>query len=166
VTAFVGAATFTSTITLGSIILGIVVGAAGLSAFFYGVRWKSAWQVASAQAEELRRALDDERNRAERLEERLDEAVKQLALSLQQLADAKEAIERLSALPNLERVVKLMADTAERAEHRAQQRLAGALDQLAQRAAETERRAEERHRLMINLLEMVAERLGPDPNGD
>lgn len=154
----VAAATFTSTITLGSMILGLVVAVAGLAAFFYGVRWKSAWQVASAQAEELRRALDDERQRAERLEDRLADA-------LGQLADAKEAIERLSALPNLERVVKLMSDTAERAERRAQQRLGVALEQLTKQMSDAELRAEERHRKALLVLDLIAERLGPDTNG-
>jgi len=51
------------TITLGSLIVGLLVGAAGLATYFYGVKWKTAAMVNEANAkawEETARRLTEE----------------------------------------------------------------------------------------------------------
>lgn len=129
---------FTNVVTLGSLIVGGLVTISGLAIFLYGVRWKSAWRVASTQAHELRLALDDERDRADRAQKREMAAVERLEAALRDLAECRATTERLEALPNLERVINLMAQTAERSEERFQARI-----------SEHDRLAEERHRDII-----------------
>jgi hypothetical protein len=155
-----------NTITLGAVIIAASGGLAGLAWFAYGVRWQSAWRVASAQTEELRRSLADERTRGDRTEDRLGEATKTIS-------EQRVIIERLEALPNLERVVKLMADTATHQDQAANERLQGALkkltDEFDTRFTRHEEKAEERHDAQLAalagiaaVLTKLAERWTPD----
>lgn len=144
---------FTSTITLGALIIAAAGGAATLAWFGYGVRWKSAWEVASTQATELRKALNDEVERSQRLEDRLHEA-------LDVIGEQKRTIERLEALPNLERLVTLMSDTAERQDRHARERLTEALQDVrtsvGAEIAVHEALGQDRHEALIAALAGIA----------
>jgi len=120
-------ADFTTTITLGSIIVGIIVGLAGLVVLGYGARWRSLAQISSAQAEELRRAFGDEKQRADSLYERLTDMVAERnALTVR--------IARLEERPNLEQLADILTKESERRSEqigRILTRAAEALERLA-----------------------------------
>jgi len=131
--------------TTGSLIVGTIVAAAGLAVLAYGARWKSAWQVASTQANELRKALDDERSRGDRLEARLNEA-------MSVIAEQKEAITRLEQLPNLETLVRFMDESTRRAEQEAQARTRDGVREVVQRIERHEELSAQRHLTLIKTL--------------
>lgn len=146
-------AAFSNTITLGSVIVGVLTGSAGLAVFGYGVKWKSAWQVASSQAEELRKALSDERERSDRCDATLREAH-------EREIEYRETIEKLSALPNLTKVIEVMAETSHRQDDHADRRLAAGME-LVQTFVRKEfgvhdERAQERHEATVEALHAIA----------
>ena len=81
------AVAFKDTITLGSIIVGFLIGLSGLAVFFYGVKWKSAYLVAEANAEAWHATSD-------RLERELDELRGEITTLRARLAE-------LEALPDV-----------------------------------------------------------------
>jgi hypothetical protein len=114
---------YTNTVNLGAILLGVLLSLAGLAVLAYGARWKSAFTVASTQAEELRKALLDERESRRGAEERSRDL-------LEIITGLKTENERLAQLPNLERVLKLMHETAASQDKIAQQRLERGMEQI------------------------------------
>jgi hypothetical protein len=136
---------YSETIGLGTILLGALVALTGLAVLFYGVRWKSAYAVASTQAEELRKALNDERERAERAEGRERE-------SLKLLAEQKRTIARLESLPDLSKILEFLG----RQEDTAAKRTADALSVVDQLLTAHEERAVERHDGQIAVLSGLA----------
>lgn len=144
--AYLVALEVTPVITTGSIIVGLITAAAALIAVAYGARYKVGYEAASAAANELRKSLDDAHDVIKRLEARLAEQATMIA-------DQRSALERLEQLPNLERVIKLMTDTADRQEQRAQDRLTGGLESVRRfiehELEEHELRAVERHEALL-----------------
>lgn len=135
---------FSGTITLGAIIVAICTGAAALATFGYGVRWKTNYEVEKENARSLGEGREAFKLRAERLEG--------------ELGACKEQLVALEATRSLEPVIhavlagfKRMEDQVFRHEERAQQR------------HETNQRQGEAH---LRILEMIAERVGPEPNGN
>jgi hypothetical protein len=110
------AVTFEETISLGTLLVMTLVAVAGAMGVIYGGRYRVAYEAASAAAQELRQALHDANDR--------------LGEALRELAEARRVIERYEALPNLERIVTMMSDTAERSEARAEQRAQVAVEQV------------------------------------
>ena len=128
---------FTDTITLGSIVVGILLGIAGLSAFAYGVRWKSAAQVADATVATLREGREAYRVQSERLQG--------------ELLEASQRLKELEATRSLEPVLQAIVDGFHRMELRFQ---------------EHEERAQERHQMNqrqgeahLAILERIADAL-------
>lgn len=62
---------FTDTVTLGSIVVGVLLGLGGLATFGYGVRWKSNYEVERARADALEDGREAFRIQAERLHDEL-----------------------------------------------------------------------------------------------
>jgi hypothetical protein len=143
---------FTNTITLGSVIVGALVAIATVAAVIWGARFKVSYQAASAAAEELRKSLNDANERGNRLEKALQEA-------LTTIGEQKETIERLAALPNLERVIQLMSDTAERADAHAARRLEHGITRIEQLFDAHEERALDRHDKTVAVLAGMAANL-------
>ncbi len=111
----IGAIHFTDTITLGSVILGCAVAFGVLVAVVRGVRWRVAAEVSSAAADELRKALADEKALSADREQR---ALDQLTQARGQLDKAQQTIARLESLPDLARVVSLLDSHEVRAQER------------------------------------------------
>jgi hypothetical protein len=106
---------FTDTITLGSVIIGSVVAIAGLFGISRGVKWRVAAEVSSSAADELRKALSDEKEISASRETRL---VEEARAAREALTAAQATITRLESLPDLARVVALMDAHEVRAQER------------------------------------------------
>jgi hypothetical protein len=132
------------TITLGSIILGIIVGLAGLVVFAYGARWKAAYEAEHAVVDSLMEGREAYKLRADRLEDELIERHRQLVSCTEAIGEQKQTIARLEALPNLSIVIDKMAESTKRADGAAAERLAGALDKVGE-LLDAQWRAHEEH---------------------
>lgn len=139
---------FEQTVGLGSLLVGLLVAFVGLVVLFYGARWRAAYTIAATQAEELRKALNDERGRAERAEARERE-------SLVVLADQKQTISRLEALPDLSKILEFLAKQEEGATVRTRDAVAAVESFLAVH----EERAQDRHESQIAVLSGLAAHL-------
>jgi DNA-binding transcriptional regulator YbjK len=150
------AVTFQDSISLGTLLVMLVLGVAGVIGLVYGGRYRIAYEAASAAAKELREALRD-------AHDRLDEA-------LRELGDAKEVIQRYEQLPNMERIVTLMTEQAERQDNRFSARLEESERRADIRAGEAvkgvvasleqhEIRADQRHAKTIGALAEITRHL-------
>lgn len=139
---------FEQTVGLGSLLVGLIVAFVGLVILFYGARWRAAYTVAATQADELRKALGDERGRAERAETRERD-------SLRILAEQKQTITRLESLPDLSRILDYLAKQEEGAVVRARDAVAAVESFLAVH----EERAQDRHESQIAVLSGLAAHL-------
>ena len=79
---------WSDTITLGSVLVGAFLGLAGMFTFAYGVRWKSAYEVAEATVQSLTEGREAFRLRSERLEEEVRELRAQM-----QVLEASRSLE-------------------------------------------------------------------------
>lgn len=144
---------WTSTINLGAVLLGLLIAGGTLGSILYGVRFRVGYEASSAAAEELRKGLADSLARGERLEQALATAS---SLNAEQAA----VIQRLENLPNLERIVHLMAEETQRADERATQRLQAGVAALEkgfdERLKWHDERAQERHDLQLSTLAGLA----------
>lgn len=112
---------FSDTVSLGTIVLGILLSVATLIGVIYGVKWKVAYEVEVKTREaavSFGQIKDDE---SKALHGQLMEAK-------DVIGDQKMVIERLEALPNLERIIHLMGEQSVRADAAASTRLQGALE--------------------------------------
>lgn len=116
---------FESTVTLGAALLGVLIAVGTVSRLLYGAKYRTAYEVAHATAEELRKALLDEKARVERLEV-------VLAAERDRLKHAAEAIARLEALPDLGALVRILDQHESRAQER-HERTAAVLTALVER---------------------------------
>lgn len=98
----------TDTITLGSIIVGILLGLAGLATLGYGARWKAAAQVAEENARVSAEGREAYRLQAERLHG--------------ELGSEREHVARLESTRSLEPVLAAVLDGFSAHEQRAQER--------------------------------------------
>lgn len=154
-----GAVDWSSTITLGSLIVGILVGFAGLVVLGYGARWKAAFESEKVVAESYRDGREAFQARADRLEIELRETRARNDELAELIGEQKKTVARLESLPNLERIVQVMADTAERADTRAAERLETALVRVGEMFHEVidlhDGRAEERARRLCESVALV-----------
>ena len=87
---------FTDTITLGSILIGILFGIGGLATYGYGVRWKANYEVEKARADALAEGLQTYKTQADRLQGELEMC--------------KEERDKLAMTRSLEPVLQVIAD--------------------------------------------------------
>lgn len=127
----------TNAISLGSIIIGVLIGLAGLFVFAYGARWKAAYEAEHAAANSLKDGRDAFLLRSERLED-------EKAQMLLELGECKGKISQLEAqleaIPRYDEVVKLIGTTTDRMDEAAAARTSKALEVLV----EAQERAEQR----------------------
>jgi hypothetical protein len=172
---------FERTITLGSLIVGLLLAVATLVGVFYGVRYKVSYETASARAGQLSDWLDEALEREKRVEGRLLESLRKLEDMALQLAECQATIARLEALPNVQAVVEKMGELAVQQDAAAAQRLEQALLLVGDRferletttsgqiAAHEDRAAERGERIVSTLetiagsLESAADRLATTP---
>ena len=147
---------WSSTIGLGSVVVGIVVALAGLAVLGYGARWKAAATASEAGMKAERDTREAFKARADRLEIELRETRARNEELAHLIGEQKKTIARLEALPNLERVVNLMAEQQERADVRATERLQRGLtaveDMVDARVTDHEKFARERHEQLLAAL--------------
>lgn len=125
---------FSDSINLGAVLLGLMI--LGAIAYF---------RIRSGVADVWENVAKAEKERSHQCQERLEEALK---IS----GDQREQITRLEALPNLERVVNLMAEQSERAEQRAEIRTRAAVAQVEIWSQKHEERAMDRHDQQMELM--------------
>ena len=69
---FIATVHFAGVITLGSILIGIMLGVGGLATYGYGVRWKANYEVEKARADALEQGREAFRTQADRLHRELE----------------------------------------------------------------------------------------------
>ena len=87
---------FTDTITLGSILIGILLGIGGLATYGYGVRWKANYEVEKARADALAEGREAYKTQVDRLERELEMC--------------KDERDKLALTRSLEPVLQVIAD--------------------------------------------------------
>lgn len=128
-----------NTINAGAALVGILV--VGLFVFTTirdrsTRRWRELYDLADAERKELTNDLEEARK---------------------VIAEQKETMARLEALQIPAQVVQSLHDSADAA-YKRQMQIISLLEK-------HEQRAETRHKAMLNVLDMIAEKLGPEPNG-
>jgi len=135
-------AAISTTISLGSIIVGILVAAGTLVAVIYGAKWKVTGEAAIALAEARGETIKDAKDREHELQAALH-------TSKEANAQMRQSIERLEALPNLARILEVMAASATSSDEAAEQRAAHAINDVKRFTEELisqhETKAQERH---------------------
>ena len=118
---FIAVVHFTDTITLGSIIIGVLVGVGGLATYGYGVRWKANYEVEKARADALEQGREAFRVQADRLHRELEmckadrdklEMTRSLEPALKLMKDGFEELARdlQTHLNVLSRIADALAD--------------------------------------------------------
>src|SRR5512146_1374976 len=74
-------------LTTGSIIIGVLLGLAGLAIFGYGVKYKTAYESEKAVAASVKEGRDAYELRSKRMAEELDEAKHQIRENLRKISD-------------------------------------------------------------------------------
>lgn len=122
--------------------------------------WRTASNSAWRQAAEGWKARTEEREAELRDRDALERELRET------IAEQALVIQRLEQLPNLERVVDLMAKTFERIDRRLEQRTAEALEVIArlvsdleERLNQHEQRSQERHEAGVRVLGAIESRL-------
>ena len=128
----VGAVNWSATITLGSIILGIIVGLAGLATFGYGVRWKTAYETERATAESLRDGREAFELRGDRLAMELREARQQIQEMTDDLITAKAEVAQLQERPDLGQILQIIGEQSIRADAAAELRVNAAIERITE----------------------------------
>lgn len=154
--AVVGAVDWSSTITLGSIIVGLLVGVAGLAVFGWGVKYKTGMDAAEANAKVFAEGREAYRLRSDRLAEELKDCRAQLAAMTDELVKAKSELARLEERPDLPKVLELMGEQAVRQDKVADERVEKMVERLGGLFAESlnhhDAAARERQEEIIRLL--------------
>lgn len=146
----------TDTVSLGVWIVGALITLATAVGIFWGVRYKSGYDTASAAARELRESLADSLDREERLERKLDETT-------ELNAELRETVERLSQLEKLEIVIGMMNRNSDKLDRRAEERLTAGIQAVKEyvdtRFDGHEDHAQERHDAQLKVSKKILERL-------
>jgi hypothetical protein len=141
------------TITLGTIILGALMGTAGISTYFYGVRYKSAYEVERASSASLREGREAYQLQAERFR---DDAKEQRALkhaALSELAAERLKTDLTSVVKGFhEQHVQLMAELKVGRET--------IVVQVVGQLQAQEERHMQRHQEILESLQQIAEHIG------
>jgi len=146
---------FHDSITLGSIIFGVVIGLPGLIGLLYGAKWKAASDVLEETAKVAEQGRAVYKAAAERLGTERDGA-------LQQVATLTEKVDYLEAYPFGEQVAELVAKTLDKLDGLAAQRTREAAQMLASQHEQIEermiasfdlheQRAQERHEAQMEV---------------
>lgn len=140
-TAFLAQASFSNTIGLGSVLVGIMI--------VIGFAWASRKDQRSQRWEKLYDLADTERKE---IQSSLDEAV---VINTEQ----KEVIQKLDALQMPIRIVELMNDSVTRIDTAARTRLEDALGDIHKKFEFSEERAQERHEIAMEFMLKLVERV-------
>lgn len=158
---------FQNVITTGQIVLGILLALSALVGVFYGAKFKVSYQAAEALATARGEAIEDAKAREQDLQSAL-------AASKEANAQLRAAVEKLEALPNLQRIMELMTANTARTEEarerqfeamdehsraRTEQAVHGVVEAVDRHFVAHEKRAAERHQQVIAQGEQVVKAL-------
>jgi hypothetical protein len=153
----VDAVDWSSTITLGSIIVGVIVGLAGLAWIGYGAKYKAAFEGERAMSQTLVDSRDAYKERVAQLDGELRVANTRITEQTIALGEASAAIARLENLPNLSKVLELMGELVVKLDAAGAQRaddavaaVAAILERNDARLLEHDRAAAERHAELLD----------------
>ena len=151
-----GEINWSSTITLGSLIIGVLLGISGLAVFGYGVKWKTAYETEKAVTESLRDGRDAYQLRGDRLAEELKDCRERETTLTDLVADLKAALGRLEERPDLNRVLEIIGEQSVRQDAQADLRAGAAVERLGElfsaKLDAHDARAAERQEHIIKLL--------------
>lgn len=148
---------FDNVITTGQLLLGILLAIAALIGVFYGAKFKVAYEAADALAEARGEAIADAKKRE-------DDLQSALATSKEANAQLRATVEKLEALPNLQRLVEVMTENALRTEEvrmrqfdsldehsreRTEQAVQGVVEAVERHGQRHEERASARHKQLL-----------------
>lgn len=154
---------WSNTINLGALVIAGVVGLAGLAVLGYGARWKAAATAERVVSDTYRGGQEAFKARADRLEMQLAETQARNEELAHLIGEQKKVIARLESLPNLERIIHLMGETAVRQDGAAANRLDRGLTRVGEmfdeRIAEHDRRAAARAGAQLEALTGIAKTL-------
>lgn len=148
-------ATFTTTISLGVVILGAIISIVGVAFIFYGVKYKTAYEAESAVSSSYKAMNEAYEKRIEKLDKAIEDAAIAQRECLHTIGEQKKIIERLSALENIETIIKLMGEEAQRSDRNAEARLQQGLTQVREVWDSYEAAAAERHHDQMKALREV-----------
>jgi hypothetical protein len=149
---------FQGTITLGTILIGVLVAVLFFLASMKDrqtTRWRDLYELADVERKELQHELNEAR---------------------QVIADLKEQVAKLEALQMPVQVMQSLHENAEAAAARQLQileQMGRTAEDATDRQAEVveflkrhEKGAEDRNQAVLGLLQLIADRLGAEPNGE
>lgn len=148
-TGLISQASFTNTINLGAVLLAMLI---VIVTGYFTIRQnisKTQVDLAKQQIEGWKGNYESEKESRELVQAKLDESVTQLREALTVVGNQKAVIERLEALPNLERLVKLMADTSVKHDEGAKMLLEQGVAQIARMVDLHNDQAIERHKQIM-----------------
>jgi len=152
----IGNIDWSSTITLGSVIIGILLGLSGLAIFGYGVKYKTAYEAERAVSGSLKDGREAFKARADRLEQELKDSKAREADLSDQIIDCKSQLARLEERPDLTRVLQIMGEQSVRQDAEADRRAERAIDQMSAMFANSlnhhDKAARDRQEQIIKLL--------------
>lgn len=157
---------WSTTITLGSLIVGILVGVAGLSTFAYGVKWKTAYEAEKARGDSLSDGREAYKLRGDRLEGELADCKARENALVDEMVAAKTELARYAERPNLDQVLQIIGEQSVRQDAASDVRAEKAIEQMAvmfgEKLDKHDERVHEQQRSILNVLGMIARKLGPE----
>ena len=153
-TSVMGSVNISSELTLGWIVTSLLILILG---GYVGVRdrrakkWRDLYDLADTERKEKQHELDEARGK--------------LTSAVKQISEQKEIIAKLDALQMPVRIVEMMNASVERLNTEATVRQGEVRDELRKALMEHESRAADRFAGLMKVLDLIAERLGPDLNG-
>lgn len=127
-----GEINWSSTITLGSLIIGVLLGLASLAVFGYGVKWKTAYEAERATALSLRDGREAYKLRGDRLEGELADARAREVAHVAELLECHTALARLEERPDLNKVLQILGEQSVREDAAAEKRAEKAVERLGE----------------------------------
>lgn len=112
---------WSSTLSAGSLVLGIALAISTLIGIIYGVKWKVAYEIEKRTREAAEAFGEIKSMESKDLQNRLLEAKTELQ-------ENARVIEKLEALPNLERIIHYMGENSVRLDAAASRRLGEGLE--------------------------------------
>lgn len=136
---------FTQTITLGAVITGLLVAIGGLVTYFYGVRWKSLYEIEKENCASWKEGREAFRLRAERLEAQLGKERDERLHVVSELAAERMKTDLTYVLKQMSENQQALTDSRD-----------VAVSQVRQSMNESEQRALDRHTEIVAALHEIA----------
>lgn len=144
---------WSSTITLGSVILAIIVALSTLAFVGWGVKYKTAYEAETAIVDSLKEGREAYRLRAERMEEENERLVKEVIACKEALIETKSKMAKLEERPDLDKVLQIVGENLVRQDSSAENRMERVLDVFTKDIREHDKAARERQEEILRRLD-------------